>query len=162
MNQWSIFMEDSAFNKIKFHHLLLFQECCRWDGCRLRASPTASSLPPPTSGVSVFSFTKWSPSAASPSRECQTTRCWTWSSPGTPSVSHRGSNLECEWIVGWQIEALINNLSCYFRSTLLQSCWSFSSSRRPTAAEIVELLFNCPRLVSPSIDVPLASVQIER
>ena len=26
----------------------------------------------------------------------------------------------------------------------------------------MELLFNCPRLVSPSIDVPLASVQIER
>ena len=48
------------------------------------------------------------------------------------------------------------------RSQLLQSCWSYSPSRRPTAGEIVELLFNCPRLVSPSIDVPLASVQIER
>ena len=61
-----------------------------------------------------------------------------------------------------KLKPLMDNLSCFLRSTLLQSCWSYSSSRRPTAAEIVELLFNCPRLVSPSIDVPLASVQIER
>jgi len=45
---------------------------------------------------------------------------------------------------------------------LLQNCWNYTSGRRPTAAEIVELLYENPRLVSPCIDVPLASVQIER
>ena len=35
-------------------------------------------------------------------------------------------------------------------------------TKRPTAGEIVELLYSNPRLVSPCIDVPLASVQIER
>ena len=48
------------------------------------------------------------------------------------------------------------------RSLLLKNCWSYNSLKRPSAAEIVELLSNNPRLVSPSIDVPLASVQIER
>lgn len=35
-------------------------------------------------------------------------------------------------------------------------------TKRPTASEIVELLANTPRLISPCIDVPLASVQVER
>merc|ERR1719369_65254 len=33
---------------------------------------------------------------------------------------------------------------------------------RPTAAEIEQLLNDNPRLISPCIDVPLASLQIER
>ena len=45
---------------------------------------------------------------------------------------------------------------------MLKSCWSRTATQRPTAAEIVELLYNNPRLVSPCIDVPLASVQMER
>ena len=45
---------------------------------------------------------------------------------------------------------------------MLKSCWSHTPSKRPTAGEIVELLNSNPRLVSPCIDVPLASVQIER
>ena len=45
-------------------------------------------------------------------------------------------------------------------STLLTSCWNRSPTKRPTAAEIAELLYNNPRLVSPCIDVPLASVQV--
>lgn len=45
---------------------------------------------------------------------------------------------------------------------MLKSCWSRTATKRPTAAEIVELLYNNPRLVSPCIDVPLASVQMER
>ena len=49
-----------------------------------------------------------------------------------------------------------------FRHELLRACWSHTSSKRPTAGEIVELLNSNPRLVSPCIDVPLASVQIER
>jgi len=45
---------------------------------------------------------------------------------------------------------------------LLRTCWRYEPTKRPTAAEIVELLGNNPRLVSPCIDVPLASVAIER
>ncbi|XP_023326697.1 uncharacterized protein LOC111700109 isoform X2 [Eurytemora carolleeae] len=45
---------------------------------------------------------------------------------------------------------------------LLKLCWRIEPTKRPTAAEIVELLGNTPRLVSPCIDVPLASVAIER
>ena len=44
----------------------------------------------------------------------------------------------------------------------MRACWSHSPAKRPTAVEIVELLNSNPRLVSPCIDVPLASVQIER
>jgi len=47
-------------------------------------------------------------------------------------------------------------------SLLLRTCWSHAPTKRPTAGEIVELLSNNPRLLSPCIDVPLASVQIER
>jgi len=50
----------------------------------------------------------------------------------------------------------------YQMNDLLRSCWSHTPSKRPTAGEIVELLNSNPRLVSPCIDVPLASVQIER
>jgi hypothetical protein len=53
-------------------------------------------------------------------------------------------------------------MSIFFRGSLLKSCWSRTATKRPTAAEIVELLYNNPRLVSPCIDVPLASVQMER
>ena len=49
-----------------------------------------------------------------------------------------------------------------FRETLLRSCWQKTPTKRPTASEIVELLSNNPRLISPCIDVPLASVQVER
>ena len=46
--------------------------------------------------------------------------------------------------------------------TLLKTCWNMTATKRPTASEIVELLSNNPRLISPCIDVPLASVQVER
>ena len=46
--------------------------------------------------------------------------------------------------------------------TLLRSCFHKTPTKRPTASEIVELLTNNPRLISPCIDVPLASVQVER
>ena len=49
-------------------------------------------------------------------------------------------------------------LSTFF----FQSCWNMTATKRPTASEIVELLSNSPRLISPCIDVPLASVQVER
>merc|ERR1719347_166916 len=47
-------------------------------------------------------------------------------------------------------------------SLLLKTCWHQSPSKRPTAVEILDLFCKNPRLVSPCIDVPLASVQIER
>ena len=45
---------------------------------------------------------------------------------------------------------------------LLRACFCPTPTKRPTASEIVELLLKHPRVVSPCIDVPLASVQIER
>ena len=49
---------------------------------------------------------------------------------------------------------------CNCRETLLKSCWNKTPTQRPTAAELVELLSNNPRLITPCIDVPLASVQV--
>lgn len=43
---------------------------------------------------------------------------------------------------------------------LLKECWNLSCVKRPLATEIVELLHQKPKLVTPSLDVPLASVQI--
>lgn len=56
----------------------------------------------------------------------------------------------------------LNNLVLLFRETLLRSCWHKAPTKRPSASEVVELLSNNPRLISPCIDVPLASVQVER
>lgn len=43
---------------------------------------------------------------------------------------------------------------------LMKACWSLSYIKRPTASEVVEFILNYPKLVTPSLDVPLASVQI--
>lgn len=45
---------------------------------------------------------------------------------------------------------------------MLKSCWQMTATKRPTASEVVELLSNTPRLICPCIDIPLASVQVER
>ena len=37
-----------------------------------------------------------------------------------------------------------------------------TATQRPSAAEVAELLSNTPRLICPCIDIPLASVQVER
>lgn len=42
----------------------------------------------------------------------------------------------------------------------MKACWSLSYIKRPTASEVVEFILNYPKLVTPSLDVPLASVQI--
>ncbi|XP_046384645.1 uncharacterized protein LOC124154916 [Ischnura elegans] len=44
---------------------------------------------------------------------------------------------------------------------LLRSCWNLEVKKRPQASEIVDFLANNPRLISPCLDVPLASVQME-
>ncbi|XP_011298958.1 uncharacterized protein [Fopius arisanus] len=44
---------------------------------------------------------------------------------------------------------------------LIKSCWAVDHSKRPTAPEIVDFLATNPRLLSPCLDVPLASVQLE-
>lgn len=44
---------------------------------------------------------------------------------------------------------------------LIKSCWHKESKKRPPASEIVEFLANNPRLLSPCLDVPLSSVQME-
>ena len=69
---------------------------------------------------------------------------------------------------------MVSNTSCKLRHAIeisieilcrglvLRTCWSHTPTKRPTAGEIVELFYNNPRIVSPSIDVPLASIQAER
>lgn len=49
-----------------------------------------------------------------------------------------------------------------YRSSLLASCWDITPTKRPSAAEISELLSNNSRLISPSIDVPLITMTVER
>ncbi|XP_017773040.1 PREDICTED: uncharacterized protein LOC108560102 isoform X2 [Nicrophorus vespilloides] len=44
---------------------------------------------------------------------------------------------------------------------LLKTCWMIDPKKRPAASEIVEYLANNSRLISPCLDVPLASVQTE-
>ena len=48
------------------------------------------------------------------------------------------------------------------RGNLLKSIWNKEPTNRPTASEISEVLANNPRIVMPCIDIPLASVQVER
>lgn len=43
---------------------------------------------------------------------------------------------------------------------LLKSCWSQEVTKRPTAAEIVDYISNYPRLLTPCLDFPGASVQM--
>jgi len=44
---------------------------------------------------------------------------------------------------------------------LFRSCWTLEPPSRPHASEIVEFLANNPRIISPCLDIPLASVQLE-
>ncbi|XP_012262718.2 uncharacterized protein LOC105689915 isoform X2 [Athalia rosae] len=44
---------------------------------------------------------------------------------------------------------------------LIRSCWKIDHKLRPKAPEIVDILATNPRLISPCLDVPLASVQLE-
>lgn len=43
----------------------------------------------------------------------------------------------------------------------MYSCWNVDHTKRPTAPYIVDFLATNPRIVSPCLDVPLASVQLE-
>lgn len=43
----------------------------------------------------------------------------------------------------------------------MYSCWYVNQNERPSAPEIVEFLVTNPRILSPCLDVPLASVQLE-
>ena len=66
-------------------------------------------------------------------------------------------------IVGNKSQSLSTMVTLYIdlcRETLLKSCWNKTPTQRPTAAELVELLSNNPRLITPCVDVPLASVQV--
>lgn len=44
---------------------------------------------------------------------------------------------------------------------LMKACWNLSYLKRPTACEVAEFISSYPKLVTASLDVPLASVQIE-
>lgn len=43
---------------------------------------------------------------------------------------------------------------------LMNACWNISYIKRPTASEVAEFIAGYPKLVTASLDVPLASVQI--
>lgn len=44
---------------------------------------------------------------------------------------------------------------------MISSCWTVDYKKRPQASEIVEFIANNPRLLTPCLDVPLSSVQME-
>ncbi|KAH6944375.1 hypothetical protein HPB50_002815 [Hyalomma asiaticum] len=50
---------------------------------------------------------------------------------------------------------------CRPMEALLLRCWARNPSLRPTACEIVEILANDSKLISPCLDLPPASVQVE-
>ncbi|XP_021702675.1 uncharacterized protein LOC5572795 [Aedes aegypti] len=43
---------------------------------------------------------------------------------------------------------------------LMKACWNQDYKKRPSASEVSEFIANYPRLLSPCLDVPLASVQM--
>ncbi|KAM0726988.1 Focal adhesion kinase 1 [Formica fusca] len=45
--------------------------------------------------------------------------------------------------------------------SLMYSCWNVDHTKRPSAPEIVDFLATNPRIISPCLDVPLSSVQLE-
>ncbi|KAB0792760.1 hypothetical protein PPYR_14719 [Photinus pyralis] len=79
-------------------------------------------------------------------------------------------NVECEMaiiilnlIVAFILLAVVV-LTVYIikrQEGLLKSCWNQDSKIRPTSSEIVEFLANNPRLLTPCLDVPISSVQME-
>ena len=78
---------------------------------------------------------------------------------GTLSPNLMGSRKSCKYYI--QGEKIYSDPLSNFRSLLLHACWSYTPAKRPLAGEIVELLYNNPRLLSPCVGVPLASVHIE-
>lgn len=49
----------------------------------------------------------------------------------------------------------------FFREVLLRQCWSSTPTERPKAAAIVEILARDPELITPCLDVPAASVELD-
>jgi serine/threonine protein kinase len=43
---------------------------------------------------------------------------------------------------------------------LMKACWNLQHKKRPSAHEVLEYISNYPRLLTPCLDVPLASVQL--
>lgn len=43
---------------------------------------------------------------------------------------------------------------------LMHACWNLSYKKRPSACEVADFISNYPKLVTPSLDVPLASVEM--
>ena len=78
---------------------------------------------------------------------------------GTLSPNLKGSRKSCKYHIPG--EKNYSDPLSNFRSLLLHACWSYTPAKRPLAGEIVELLYNNPRLLSPCVGVPLASVHVE-
>lgn len=43
---------------------------------------------------------------------------------------------------------------------LMNACWNLTYKNRPSASEVADFISNYPKLLTPSLDVPLASVQM--
>ncbi|CAG2057754.1 unnamed protein product [Timema podura] len=73
------------------------------------------------------------------------------------------NNQVLEHVKVWQHtdNTIRSKAALYQREGLIQSCWNNDHKKRPQASEIVEFLANNPRLLTPCLDIPLSSVQME-
>ncbi|XP_065281541.1 uncharacterized protein [Dermacentor albipictus] len=70
------------------------------------------------------------------------------------------NNQVLEYVKGYKTLPVPNGCKPELEALLLR-CWARSPSQRPTACEIVEILANDSKLISPCLDQPPASVQVE-
>ncbi|KAH9362318.1 hypothetical protein HPB48_002296 [Haemaphysalis longicornis] len=70
------------------------------------------------------------------------------------------NNQVLEYVKGYNTLPVPNGCKPELEALLLR-CWARSPSQRPTACEIVEILANDSKLISPCLDLPPASIQVE-
>lgn len=70
------------------------------------------------------------------------------------------NNQVLEYVKGYNTLPVPNGCKPELEALLLR-CWARSPPQRPTACEIVEILANDSKLISPCLDLPPASIQVE-
>ncbi|XP_067135632.1 uncharacterized protein [Centruroides vittatus] len=70
------------------------------------------------------------------------------------------NNQVLEYVKGFNTLPVPNGCKPELASLLLQ-CWSRRAQDRPSASEIVEILAHHSNLISPCLDMPMASVEVE-
>ncbi|OXA51550.1 Gamma-aminobutyric acid type B receptor subunit 1 [Folsomia candida] len=86
-----------------------------------------------------------------------------WQFPFPREIQQRGENTDMrvlEFVKSGNTVTIPTGVGAKLEQ-LLKSCWQLDAQKRPHSAEIVEFLANNPRIVSPCLDIPLASVQLE-